>query len=760
MIWPLRWVLAVSSPTVERLVIAFDASFSADSGGTGRYLREMQRALALREDVDLRVWRTPRVTWLPRALRVPLNLALHLVGTQLLLPRWARRQGADVVWCSMIAPLSRRVPVLLTLHDAIDAQPALRSSRLWSAYMRTLGAASARRAPWVFTGSQAAAREIARAYGVSRARLAVTPYGVRLPLDGAEAAIASRFDGVRYVLLVGGAAPRKRHDVALAAVREVRRSGVNLQLVVVGRTTAAGQREPWVHSLTDVSDAALVGLYRAAVALLLPSVHEGYGFPAVEARACGTAVISADLDAVREQVPDALFVRSWEPTAWAAAIALALHGTGAGQTAGDWQAPTWERTAAQSVAMVRGVVEEGRQIRVLLLHPSDAAYGADRWLMQVLRDQPAEMTSRVVLPSRVPSGPLRQWLAAQRVPHASMRLPVLQRAAVRSVGGALRLLLDAALGVPRLIWRVRRERPDVVVSNTLALGAGALAAWMTGTPHVWHVHEVISDEPALQRWVLRRAVRWLPGRVVANSQATADALRWPTRDRTSGSRLVVIPNGVERFPMREDAAGDVGPLRIAVLGRVSARKGWREAVDALALVVAGGHDVTLDWFGSAPDDDPGAVRGARQYAASLGLAGMVTFHGHVDDAAERLAQFDALLLPSQRPESFSLAVLEGMAAGCAVVAVRCGGGSDALVAHGRTGLLCDPAPESIAAALVTLAAQRERTHAMGACGQERARAYTADTMRQEVYAAWQDAVHQRRGRMGRARLHPSRELVT
>ena len=46
---------------------------------------------------------------------------------------------------------------------------------------------------------------------------------------------------------------------------------------------------------------------------------------------------------------------------------------------------------------------------------------------------------------------------------------------------------------------------------------------------------------------------------------------------------------------RSSAASDVYKRQV-VLGRVSARKGWREALDALALVVAGGYDVTLDWF--------------------------------------------------------------------------------------------------------------------------------------------------------------------
>ena len=60
-----------------------------------------------------------------------------------------------------------------------------------------------------------------------------------------------------------------------------------------------------VRYVPDVSDEELVRWYNAAEALLLPSLNEGFGMPALEAMGCGTPVIGSAIDALTEVVGEA-----------------------------------------------------------------------------------------------------------------------------------------------------------------------------------------------------------------------------------------------------------------------------------------------------------------------------------------------------------------------------------------------------------------------------------------------------------------------
>ena len=74
-----------------------------------------------------------------------------------------------------------------------------------------------------------------------------------------------------------------------------------------------------------VSDADLIDLYRGAALFVFPSLHEGFGLPALEAMACGALVIGADSTSVPEVIgnPEALFDPR-DPAAIAARIRQVL----------------------------------------------------------------------------------------------------------------------------------------------------------------------------------------------------------------------------------------------------------------------------------------------------------------------------------------------------------------------------------------------------------------------------------------------------
>ncbi len=342
---------------------------------------------------------------------------------------------------------------------------------------------------------------------------------------------------------------------------------------------------------------------------------------------------------------------------------------------------------------------------ILFVHPSDELYGSDRCLLALVRRLTPSTRVIVALPCDVAyAGALSRELSAAGAEVRRIDFAVLRRAGLMPVGWP-RLAWRLTAGTWQLARLARESRASIIHTNTLAAISGPIAARLARRSHVWTVHEVIADEHRAVRLVYR-LLAFLPGRLIANSRATARSLAGPVRHLRRRT-TVILPGLLER----EECAGGASrvaqreALRVAFAGRLTPRKGVAELVEAVALARLRGVNVELRVFGSAPPGQEWRAEQYRRQARELGLDGVVHFEGFVTNVQHQLECADVLVVPSQRPESFGLVVLEGMAAGCAVVACRNGGGSDEIIEHGVTGLYCGQTVTSIAAALVRLASE-------------------------------------------------------
>src|SRR5581483_10568681 len=223
-------------------------------------------------------------------------------------------------------------PTVVGVHDLIADDfpqltlPSRRARTLWTLKQR-LALALARR---LFTVSETSRSEIAARLRIAASRIAVVPEApdpVFYPRSAAEVeqALAGLGLGARepYLLYAGGISPHKDIPTLLEAYALVRKDGNAPRLVIAGALDA----DPY-HSAADavrerigalgiadgvlltgyVTDDVLACLYSAASAVALPSLAEGFGLPAVEAAACGAAVVLSDIPAHRETLgEDALF---------------------------------------------------------------------------------------------------------------------------------------------------------------------------------------------------------------------------------------------------------------------------------------------------------------------------------------------------------------------------------------------------------------------------------------------------------------------
>jgi glycosyltransferase involved in cell wall biosynthesis len=193
------------------------------------------------------------------------------------------------------------------IHDAAALRIPEAYSRVYVAYQRRMLPLIARRAKLVITVSEFARTELIELLGVPPERVKVIPGGVeerfRPTVDPAP---ALRLYGLErpYVLALGTRSTRKNLTSLEPAAHALRARGIEPVL-------AGGQRGYLRDSGTSlrplgyVSEAHLPALYAGARALAMPSLHEGFGLPCLEAMSSGVPVVAARRGALPETVGDA-----------------------------------------------------------------------------------------------------------------------------------------------------------------------------------------------------------------------------------------------------------------------------------------------------------------------------------------------------------------------------------------------------------------------------------------------------------------------
>ncbi|CAN5169112.1 hypothetical protein BH11PLA2_BH11PLA2_26640 [soil metagenome] len=189
----------------------------------------------------------------------------------------------------------------------------------------------------VFHNSQQTRDQILKYGLVDPAKLIHAPLGVAAEFTKTASAnpptwLAS-LQNRPWLLHVGSCIPRKRIDVLLELLAEVRTRLPNLQLLKIGGTFTVEQqqlieqrklREAIVH-VTDVDRSDLAAAYRAAPLVVIPSESEGFGLPALEALACEAKVLASDIPALREAGGDAArYASVGDIAAWTESMLMAF----------------------------------------------------------------------------------------------------------------------------------------------------------------------------------------------------------------------------------------------------------------------------------------------------------------------------------------------------------------------------------------------------------------------------------------------------
>jgi alpha-1,3-rhamnosyl/mannosyltransferase len=204
-------------------------------------------------------------------------------------------------------------PIVVTVHDLIHLRQKLQN-RL---YARVMIGRAVRKSVRVLTVSESVKRQIVRHFHCDEEKIVVTANGVDEIFRAAEPSRSP----AHYFLCVGNDKPHKNVDRLIEAFERVHAEQRDVSLVLAGARFRRFAARAGVITRGFVSAQELSSLYRNALALVMPSLEEGFGLPAAEAMSAGAAVITSNAEALVEITGDAaLHVDATSTTALAEAM--------------------------------------------------------------------------------------------------------------------------------------------------------------------------------------------------------------------------------------------------------------------------------------------------------------------------------------------------------------------------------------------------------------------------------------------------------
>lgn len=245
----------------------------------------------------------------------PEDRHIRIFWQQLTMAKLLKDMAIDVHWgAGFVLPLFVNCPMVVTIHDLTFHKYPEAHERIKRIYFPYMIRKSVSKSMAILTISESSRDDLCELFPQASRKTHVTKLAARSLLEEtffqSESVLPSGLSKNSYFLFVGTIEPRKNLSRLLQAWSHLDSElRGELKLVIVGLTgwmvdevldaISDGDKYGVVY-LDYVSDTKLKTLLKGALALVYPSLYEGFGLPVIEAMSLGVPVITSDIGATRE----------------------------------------------------------------------------------------------------------------------------------------------------------------------------------------------------------------------------------------------------------------------------------------------------------------------------------------------------------------------------------------------------------------------------------------------------------------------------
>jgi glycosyltransferase involved in cell wall biosynthesis len=347
-----------------------------------------------------------------------------------------------------------------------------------------------------------------------------------------------------------------------------------------------------------------------------------------------------------------------------------------------------------------------RRIKILFVSHSAEMFGAEKCLLDIMANMDRELyevfllcpkegvlnDAAADLGIRTFVVPFRYWLARSRFPYRLLYyLPVNVR------------------GIFKIKKLIEENCIDLIYTNTCTVISAAIASYIAGKPHIWHVHESIGRQTdafslMLAKDLVLKIIDGLSKVIIVNSMA----IRKIFPDEYGGKiRIIYNSFDVRKY---DSCAAERDTIRrrygisddvkvISMVGSISNRKGQRNLIEAMPELLRRfpGSRVIIAGASAGPEVNYEAE--LHRFISDAGMEAHVSFLGFMENVSDIYKMTDLLMVPS-KDEPFGRVIVEAMLYGIPVIATKVGGIPE-IIEDGVNGALIDSRSPKVIAEAVT-----------------------------------------------------------